>query len=208
MANKIRNERLEIKLTEEEKAFFEICNALNMNGILETISGYAIQEEIIMPLTHTSNTPTLHTSYFCENEHLSVHIPCQKTSDHSSAHSYEEYVSYQRDMDCFDELLSASAYVSNRCKYEMKKANTKEEIEDAFRNSKILFVDDSYDAGKAVLYFAIDIDNKRAFRFASRYVFVNWFRYIPITFTDRNHYKSIIDKEPLFANVPALIDFQ
>lgn len=142
------------------------------------------------------------------NEHLSVHIPCQKTSDHSSAHSYEEYVSYQRDMDCFDELLSASAYVSNRCKYEIKDANTKEEIEDAFRNSKILFVDDSYDAGKAVLYFAIDIDNKRTFRFASRYVFVNWFRYIPITFTDRNHYKSIIDKEPLFANVPALIDFQ
>ncbi len=111
-------------------------------------------------------------------------------------------------MDCFDELLSASAYVSNRCKYEIKDANTKEEIEDAFRNSKILFVDDSYDAGKAVLYFAIDIDNKRTFRFASRYVFVNWFRYIPITFTDRNHYKSIIDKEPLFANVPALIDFQ
>lgn len=35
------------KLTEEEKAPFEICNALNMNGILETISGYAIQEEII-----------------------------------------------------------------------------------------------------------------------------------------------------------------
>lgn len=118
----------------------------------------------------------------------------------------EEYVSYQMDMDCVDELLSASAYVSNRCKYEIKDANTKEEIEDAFRNSKILFVDDSYDAGKAVLYFAIDIDNKRAFRFASRYVFVNWFRYIPITFTDRNHYKSIIDKEPLFANVPALID--
>ena len=79
MANRIRNERLEIKLTEEEKALFEICNALNMNGILETISGYAIQEEIIMPLTHTSNTQTLHTSYFCENEHLSVHIPCQKT---------------------------------------------------------------------------------------------------------------------------------
>jgi len=42
MENKIRNERLEIKLTEEEKALFEICNALNMNGILETISGYAI----------------------------------------------------------------------------------------------------------------------------------------------------------------------
>ena len=35
------------KLTEEEKALFEICNALNMNGILETISGYAIQEVII-----------------------------------------------------------------------------------------------------------------------------------------------------------------
>ena len=35
------------KLPEEEKAFFEICNALNMNGILDTISGYAIQEEII-----------------------------------------------------------------------------------------------------------------------------------------------------------------
>ena len=42
-----------------------------------------------LPLTHTSNTSTLHTSYFCENEHLSVHIPCQKTSDHSSAHSYK-----------------------------------------------------------------------------------------------------------------------
>lgn len=118
----------------------------------------------------------------------------------------EEYVSYQMDMDCVDELLSASAYVSNRCKYEIKDANTKEEIEDAFRNSKILFVDDNYDAGKAVLYLAIDIDNKRAFRFASRDVFVNWFRYIPITFTDRNHYKSIIDKEPSFVDVPALID--
>ena len=117
----------------------------------------------------------------------------------------EEYVSYQTDKDCFDELLSASAYVSNRCKYEMKEANTKEEIEDAFRNSKILFVDDSYDAGNAVLYLAMDIDNKRVFIFASRYIFVNWFRYIPITFTDRNHYKSIIDKEPLFVDVPALI---
>ena len=111
-------------------------------------------------------------------------------------------------MDCFDELLSASAYVSNRCKYEMKKANTKEEIEDAFRNSKLLFVDDSYDAGNAVLYLAMDIDNKIVFSFISRCIFVNWFKYIPITFTDRNYYKSIIDKEPLFANVPALIDFQ
>lgn len=118
----------------------------------------------------------------------------------------EEYVSYQRDMDCFDELLSASAYVSNRCKYGMKKANTKEEIEDAFRNSKLLFVDDSYDAGNAVLYLAMDIDNKIVFSFTSRCIFVNWFKYIPITFTDRNYYKSIIDKEPLFANVPALID--
>ena len=118
----------------------------------------------------------------------------------------EEYVSYQTDMDCFDELLSASAYVSNRCKYETKDANTKEEIEDAFRNSKILFVDDSYDAGNAILYLAMDIDNKRVYRFASRYIFINWFKYIPITITDRNHYKSIIDKEPLFVNVPALID--
>lgn len=42
-------------------------------------------------------------------------------------------------MDCFDELLSSSAYVSNRCKYETKDENTKEEDEDAFRNSKILF---------------------------------------------------------------------
>lgn len=118
----------------------------------------------------------------------------------------EEYVSYQTDMDCYDELLSASAYVSNRYKYETMDANTKEEIEDAFRNSKILFIDDSYDAGNAILYLAMDIDNKRAFRFASRYIFIKWFNYIPITITDRNHYKSIIDKEPLFVNVPALID--
>ena len=27
-----------------------------------------------------------------------------------------------------------------------------------------------------------------------------------LTFTDRNHYKSIIDKEPSFVDVPALID--
>ena len=63
-------------------------------------------------------------------------------------------------------------------------------------------------AGNAVLYLAMDIDNKIVFSFTSRCIFVNWFKYIPITFTDRNHYKSIIDKEPLFANVPALIDFQ
>ena len=118
----------------------------------------------------------------------------------------EQYVSYQTDVDCYDELLSASAYISNRHKYEIKSANTKEEIEDAFRNSKILFFSDDYDDGKAIIYFAIDIDNKRMFTFASRYIFIKWFNYIPIVFTDRNHYKSIIDKEPLFVDVPALID--
>ena len=41
----------------------------------------------------------LHVSYFCENEHLPVHISCQKTLDHSSVHPYKTLFA-----GCFDRI--------------------------------------------------------------------------------------------------------
>jgi hypothetical protein len=79
----LNNESMLFYFIEKKDACIKVCfmqaSLTNWNKMINPT----------LPITHTSNTPTLHTSYFCENEHLSVHIPCQKTSDHSSAHPYK-----------------------------------------------------------------------------------------------------------------------
>ena len=69
----LNNESMLFYFIEKKDACIKVCfmqaSLTNWNKMINPT----------LPLTHTSNTPTLHTSYFCENEHLSVHIPCQKT---------------------------------------------------------------------------------------------------------------------------------
>ncbi len=117
----------------------------------------------------------------------------------------ENYVNYHKESKPFVHLLSVSANNSNIKSPREFICNTKEAIETAFERSQILYIKNS-DNDNSVLNVLINYHGNEAFRFKTRTVFLKWFSYIPIVFTDRNNYFSLVNKEPKLENYGVLVD--
>lgn len=116
-----------------------------------------------------------------------------------------EYIEYKKNENPSQRLLSASAYNSSRPAFKYVPCNEKNEIENAFTHSQVLYIEKN-DEINAVRNLLVNYKDKVLYEFATRKVFVNWFNYIPIVFTDRNHYKELVEISPEIENTWLFVD--
>ena len=118
--------------------------------------------------------------------------------------STENYVQFIENDNPINKVLSASAYNSSTAKYEYYPCNEKNEIENAFMNSQVLYIENNQDG--SVRNLLVDYLNRNLYEFATRTVFIKWFNYVPIVFTDRKHYFNLVEIEPNIQNTWILVD--
>ena len=119
--------------------------------------------------------------------------------------STEEYIHYINDDSLPMYLLSVSAYNSNSEKYTKHRCTTIDEIEGAFKKSQVLVImnDENNSYVRNIL---VNYKEKEYFEFNTNKVAINWFKYIPIVFTDRNHYPDLVNMEPKIKNAKIFVD--
>jgi len=116
-----------------------------------------------------------------------------------------DYIDYKKDENPVQILLSASAYNSSTASYKYVPCNEKNEIEDAFLHSQVLYIEKNEETA-AVRNLLVNYKDKVLYEFATRWIFVDWFKYVPFVFTDRKHYKELVEISPEVENNCLFVD--